>query len=79
MGSSDDLDRLRAVLVLCNERATPPRRVVVGDIEVEFGSFPPPAGEAHTSPVETDKERLEREHREFEAIMYAASEGADYS
>ena len=79
MGSSDDVERLRSVLALCNERATPPRRVRVGDIEVEFGPVPPPAGEAHSSPTETDKERLEREQREFEAIMYAASEGADYS
>lgn len=84
VGSPTDLERLRAVLAALDGRPVPPRRVRVGDIEVEF--LPSPAGDAHASQagdeseaehVETDRERQEREQREYEAGMYGASEGAN--
>lgn len=78
VGIPDDLDRFRGLLALLDEHGLVPRRVAVADIEVELCPTPSyESGDVH--PIESDREREEREDREYQAIMYAASEGPDFS
>jgi len=76
VGTPDDVGRFRDVLALLREGSLTARRVQVGDINVEFAQPPPTAGAAHPlDRDETDAERKARLEREYDEIMYAASEG----
>lgn len=81
MGQPGDVGRFRDVVEILRERGLCARRVRVGSIEVEF--TPPPSethpsvdltqGEAHLTPEEEEAEA----RREYERVLYGASEGVD--
>ena len=78
MGTPSDVDQLNAVLACLAGHGLAPLRVRVGSVSVVLTPSPQaPTVEAHTYPERPKS--AEDIQREYEAVMYASSEGADLS
>ncbi len=78
MGTPTDVDQLNAVLACLAGHGLAPLRVRVGSDSVVLHPSPTaPTVEAHTYPAKPKSP--EDIQREYDAVMYASSEGADLS